>query len=276
MLEVLKRLLAPRAPAVTHVHAQVGAPLLACDGLPADALAPDAMLAAIQIDGDPGPGRVAAEAASPSAPRDAFVVPGGLGLPAIALVNVRDREASVELWTLDPPSGGGLPTFAQRRDLRAPAGEAGAGWQVSQVAPLPRLQCLVVLRHDDEPRTARVAVLDLASGALRVLGAAEPDPFEHVIVHVTAMRAGADGVLVRWHEGRVRLGRWGDVAGKSRLVLFTPGEPAGLEVLRLALDDGNVRAWAMQGNTLLLHAIDGRLQPGPRLFDWSLDLSRLL
>ena len=278
MFDALKRLLARAVPAPTHVHADVGAALRAHPALPDGLATGDATTPIVQVDGDPAPGRPVVEATSPTAPRDAFVAPGGLGLPAIALVNVREGEtARVELWTLAAPAHEGAPaTFAARRELRLPAAETGAGWQASQVAVLPRLQCLVALRHDDVPRTARVAVLDLASGALRLLGLAEPDPFEHAVVHVAALSAGADGVLVRWHEGRAKLGRWGDVALQDRVLLFTPRERDGLEVLRLGLDDGNVRGWGLQDTTLWLHAIDGRLRPRPRQFAWSLDLSRVL
>ena len=144
------------------------------------------------------------------------------------------------------------------------------------MASLPRLQCLVVLRHDAEPRTVRVAVLDIATGGLRELGIAEPDPFADGVGHVAALRAGTDAVLVRWHSGRVKLGRWGDVALEDHVVLFSPRERDGLEVLTLALDDGNIRGWAMQADTLWLKAIDGRLQPVPRVHVWSLDLARVL
>lgn len=277
MLDALRRLLAKPAAATTQVHPDVGAPLAAHAALPEGLAMSDATAPVVQIDGDPAPGRPVVESAPPTAPRDAFVVPGGLGLPAIALVNVREGgQARVALWTLDAPSHGGVSVFAQQRQVRLPAAEAIVGWQASQVVVLPRLQCLVVLRHDDVPRTARVAVLDLASGALRLLGVAEPDPFERTVVHVAALHAGADGVLVRWHAGRVPLGHWGDVAREDRIVLFTPSERDGLEVLRLALDDGNVRAWGLQDTTLWLHAIDGRLRPQPRLFTWSLDLFRVL
>ncbi len=276
MLKLLKRLLAPPAPRPSAVHPDAGAPLVGHDALPVDLHAEDAMAAPVQVDGDPAPGRPVAAASDATALRDAFLVPGGLGLPAVALVNLRDPRARVELWALDSERPGAGSAFARRLALALPPGHAPAGWQVSQVAPLPRLQALVALRRDGEPRTALVAVLDLASGRLRELGVAEPDPFADGPRHVAALRAGADAVLVRWHRGRVPLGRWGDVALEDDVLLFTPRERDGLPLLRLALDDGNIRGWAMRGTTLWLRAIDGRLQPAPRQWHWSLDLSRLL
>ena len=146
--------------------------------------------------------------------------------------------------------------------------------------PLPRLQCVVVLCRDDDPRTALVAVLDLATRRLRELGVAEPDPFtdgpDGRPVHLAALQAGPDAVLVRWHSGRVRLGQWDDVAQEDRVVLFTPRERDGLPVLTLALDDGNIRGWGLQGTTLWLHAIDGRPRPAPREYVWSLALGAVL
>jgi hypothetical protein len=258
------------------VHPDVGAPLIAHAALPDGLESEDAMMPPRQVDGDPAPGRPATDHPACNAPRDVFVVPGGLGLPALALVNVRDPQPRVELWALDAESPREVATFVARRELRFPAGHDPAGWQVVQAAGLPRLQCLVVLRHDAEPRTALLAVLDIASGVLRELGMAEPDPFAHGAVHGAALRAPDGAVLVRWHRGRVALGPWGDVAVADAVVFFSARERDGLPVLTLALDDGNIRAWGLLGDTLWMQAIDGRLRPSPRIHVWSLDLSAVL
>jgi hypothetical protein len=276
MIDFLKRPRHRAALRPTAVGGATGAVLVGHGTVPGDARCEDAMLVPLQIDGDPASGRPASAASAPANPRDAFVVPGGLGLPAIALVNRRDPQARVELWALDSPAPTTASVFARRRELRLPPGLAPIGWQVAQVAALPRLQCLAVLCHDADPRTALVGVIDLASGTLRALGHAEPDPFRHEPAHVAALRAGPDAVLARWHEGRIRLGHWGDVAAQARVLLFTPLERDGLEVLRLSLDDGNIRGWGTAGATLWLQAVDGRLRPVPRVRAWSLDLSRVL
>jgi hypothetical protein len=276
MLDLLKRLFARPSAQPTTVHRAVGAALVGHDEV-ADGLAADgALVASLQVDGDPAPGRPASAVAAADAPRDAFLVAGGLGLPALALVNVRDQQARVELWALDSSTPGANSTFERRLALRLPAGEPELGWQASQVVSLPRLQALVVLRHDDRPRTALVATLDLATGALRPLGVAEPDPFADDAGHVGTLRTAPDGVLIHWRSGRMPLGRWGDVALEDHVVLFTPRERDGLEVLTLALEDGNIRAWGMRGTTLWLHAIDGRPRPVPRVRAWSLDLARVI
>lgn len=281
MPDFLRRLLRrPEPPRATLVHPALGTALVGHEGWPGDLVAVDAIAPGLQVDGDPAPGRPVAAAADPQAPRDAFVAPAGLGLPALALVNVRDPRARVQLWELDAPSPAGGAVFARRVELEFPPGRQPDGWQVRQLAPLPRLQCVVALCHDDEPRTALVAVLDLATRRLRELGVAEPDPFadgpDGRPVHLAALQAGPDAVLVRWHCGRVRLGQWGDVAREDRVVLFTPRERDGLPVLTLALDDGNIRSWALGGTTLWLQAIDGRPRPAPREHVWSLALGAAL
>ncbi len=275
MLEIFKRLRSGRAAGPTTVAAALAAELVGQAAMPEDLRAESVLAAPHQTDGDPAPGRPVV-AVAPASPRDVFLVPGGLGLPAIALVNLRDPEPRIEGWTLDSSAPTDGSTFAQRRDLRWPTRLASGGWQVAQAVPLPRLQCLLVLRQEADPRTALVAVMTLADGRLRELGRAEPDPFEPDPVHVAALRASPDATIVRWHEGRVRLGRWGDVAAIGRVMLFTPLERDGLEVLRLSLDDGNIRGWGMAGSTLWLQAIDGRLHPLPRVCCWTLDLSRAL
>jgi hypothetical protein len=277
----LKRLLRrAEPPRATIVHPALGAALVGHDVWPGDLVAADAAVAAVQVDGDPAPGRPVADARAPQAPRDVFVAPAGLGLPGLALVNVRDPRARIQLWELDAPTPADGVAFARRVELAFPPGRGGVGWQVRQLVPLPRLQCAVALCHDDDPRTAWVAVLDLASRRLRELGVAEPDPFTDGpggrSIHVAALQAGPDAVLVRWHSGRLRLGRWGDVALEDRVVLFTPRERDGLAVLALALDDGNIRSWGLRGTTLWLHTIDGRLRPTPREHVWSLALDAVL
>jgi hypothetical protein len=281
MPDFLKRLLG-RAdpPRATVVHPALGTTLIGRERWPGGIVAADATVTALQVDGDPAPGRPVAEACDPRAPRDLFVAPAGLGLPALALVNVRDPQARVQLWELGSPTLAGGTVFARRVELEWPPGHEPTGWQVRQLAPLPRLQCVVALCRDDEPRTALVAVLDVATRRLRALGVAEPDPFadgpDGRPVHLAALPAGEDAVLVRWHCGRVRLGRWGDVAREDRVVLFTPRERDGLPVLTLALEDGNIRGWGLDGATLWLHAIDGRLRPAPREHVWSLGLDAVL
>jgi hypothetical protein len=44
-------------------------------------------------------------------------------------------------------------------------------------------------------------------------------------------------------------------------------------VLKLGLDDGNVRRWAMNGHTLWLDTVDLRTNA---TFVWSLDLSKVI
>lgn len=281
MPDFLRRLLRrAEPPRATNVHPSLGAALVGHEAWPDDVGALDAAVAPLQVDGDPAPGRPVAEARDPQAPRDVFVAPGGLGLPGVALVNMRDPQARVQLWELGAPSSAGVATFTRPLELGFPPGRDPAGWQVRRLVPLPRLQCVLALCHDDDPRTALVAVLDLATRRLRELGVAEPDPFadgpDGRPVHLAALQAGPDAVLVRWHSGRVRLGAWGDVAEEDRVVLFTPRERGGLPVLTLALDDGNIRGWGLHGTTLWLHAIDGRPRPTPREHVWSLALGAVL
>ena len=279
MLDFLKRFRRRCLPPTT-VHDLLGTSLVRRETWPDDLTGDQVEILPIQIDGDPTPARPATAAALPTSPRDAFLVPGGLGVPAFALVNIRDPVARMTMWALTSETVTPASTFAQPLAPAFPAGRSPAGWQVGQVLPLPRLQCLLALRHDDDSRTALVAVLDLANRRLRELGTGEPSPFangpEGQPVHIAALRASRDSTLVLWRSGHVPLGAWGDVARHDHVLLFTPSERDGLEVLTLALDDGNIRSWGMHGTTLWLETIDGRLRPSPRSFAWSLDLGALL
>ena len=60
----------------------------------------------------------------------------------------------------------------------------------------------------------------------------------------------------------------------DHVVLFSLRHPQGLEILKLNIDNGNVRAWAVQGKSLWLQTLDRRKKPVD--FSWSLDLSKVL
>jgi hypothetical protein len=86
--------------------------------------------------------------------------------------------------------------------------------------------------------------------------------------------ATADARLVKYRTGVIRLSAGNFAYQYEHVLLFSPRYPQGMAVLKLGIDDGNVRAWAMQGKTLWLQTHDKRKQP--KNFTWSLDLNRVL
>ena len=258
----------------TAVHSGVGAPLVSAAAFPAVVDPPprpafgEALCA--QVDGDPPAGVFVDGATAARAPRDVFVVPGGLGLAALAFVNrLRSDRLVVETWTLaaDAP-----PRFAEQRACEFGRGEVA----VREVVALPRLRNLVVLSHPGATPAVTLHLHDLERNRLRLVGPVEGDPFREPETFVATLPVAADAVLALHRTGRVDLGDWGHVALANHLVLYAPQQPEGVEILTLGLDDGNVSHWGMVGSTLWLQAIDGRLDPAPETFTWSLDLGALL
>jgi hypothetical protein len=270
------RLFSPRSGAAvrTVVHAAVGAPLVRAAAFPAAVDPPpgpafgEALYA--QVDGDPPEGVFVDGATAARAPRDVFVVPGGLGLAALAFVNrLRDDRLVVETWTLtaDTP-----PCFGERRACEFGPGEVA----VIEAVALPRLRNLVVLSHPGATPAVTLHLHDLERNRLRSIGPVEGDPFRAPETFVAALPVAPDAILALHRTGRVDLGDWGHVALANHLVLYAPQQPDGVEILTLGLDDGNVSHWGMVGSTLWLQAVDGRLDPAPESFTWSLDLGALL
>ncbi|PTT87296.1 hypothetical protein DBR42_11970, partial [Pelomonas sp. HMWF004] len=83
----------------------------------------------------------------------------------------------------------------------------------------------------------------------------------------------ANAALVLFHTDELRLKAEVYAKKYGHLMLFSDRFPQGLEVLKLGLDDGNVRRWAMNGKTLWLDTVDLRTNA---TFVWSLDLSKLI
>jgi len=227
----------------------------------------------VQVDGDP-PGAVFVAPGEPAQrPRDAFVVPGALGLPSLVFVNLRRGHACVELWEIDEAQ-----RFVRPRPAAFELGRGDPGdVAVVEALALPRLQALVVVRQERPRPQASLHRLDMATGRLLRIAEVEPDPFAHAPAPwLGVLQLAPDTVLVLHRTGRVPLGRWGDVARENHLVLYSPREPLGLPLLTLALDDGNVSHWGLDGSRLWLHSVDGRLRPQPKIFDWSIDLAAAL
>ena len=82
-----------------------------------------------------------------------------------------------------------------------------------------------------------------------------------------------NAALVLFHTEELRLKAEVYVRKYDHLMLFSDRFPQGLEVLKLGLDDGNVRRWAMNGPTLWLDTVDLRTN---KTFVWTLDLSQLI
>ena len=118
--------------------------------------------------------------------------------------------------------------------------------------------------------------VDSTTGHVRKYGLVEPDWAVGLPPHyLDSLQLSPEAVLVVYRTDRVRLAAERYVNRYDHLLLFSPRYPDGLEVARLGIDDGNLRAWRLVGSKLWLQTFDTR-GDAPREFAWSLDLARVL
>jgi len=81
-------------------------------------------------------------------------------------------------------------------------------------------------------------------------------------------------MLLLYHTKAIRITADNYAYENDHILLFSPHFPQGLEIVRLAIVDGNVRSWGMLGKTLWLQTVEKRKKS--QEFFWSLDLSKVL
>lgn len=260
----------------TTVSPDVGAPLKRETAFPRSFAASPAPawppLRNVSVDGPPPAGRLA-QVRAEHPPAEAFVVETP-GQPPLAVVNTYGDDRRSQLWELDPRD----PTrFASQRHVQFDAEQSKWIMYTSEtVLALPAGRVLIQLRYH-KPRTVDGLYLyDAAANRMRSLGEVEPDWSQGVpFRYVDSLQLKPDTLLVVHHTDKERLGPQRYVNHFDHLVLYSPRHPDGLEIVKLGLDDGNVRRWGLEGSRLWLQTADDR-GAAPVQHVWSLDLSRVL
>jgi hypothetical protein len=265
------------APAASRVAPEVGAVLVRASAFPAAA----GTAAAVAF-GDCGEAAVRGQ--PPAAAIVDRFVPGESvlgyrvgaqgGVPALVFFDVPGRQPRFEIWELGP---GAAPAFVKARPVQL--GEAQARWagfNLAATSCLPGGRLALAVHYADPGPKDALYLYDTAAQQFRLLGRIEPDASRLPLRYFDVLPAGADAALLRYGSDGVRVAAETYARGREHLLLFSPRHPQGLEVLDLALADGNVRRWGLVGKTLWLETEDIRARGKPNGFVWSLDLSRVL
>ena len=260
------------------VDAAVGAPLVRHAALPAAFTPPPAPAypPVRDLGGDalPPAGKLAPNP-SDGQPIRAYVAPASGAHPGVAIVNLYEPRRETQLWQMAPHDD---TRFGARRAAQfSPDQAKWVAFDAETVMTLPAGQVLIHLTYDKPVPTDGLFVYDIAADRLRLLAeGVTPDwsqglPFKFI----DALQVAPDAVLVLFHSYKQRLGPQRYVNRVDHLVLFSAAHPAGVPVLTLGIDDGNVRQWGLVGRTLWLNTSDDR-GAKPRDAIWSLDLAKLL
>lgn len=259
---------------VTAVAVEVGAPLQKQAAMPATLPAaaapshPECQL--VQLRGHAPDGKWASEAVSGET-QPVFLMPAAAGQPALAIL--ADTNARMQVWELssDKPA-----RFVKQRPVVLDADQAS--WLMYfpvAAACLPAQQLALAVGFTAPIMKEALFVYHRASNQFRRVEVIEPEmsgppPYSSF----ETLSATPDARLVKYRTGVIRLGAGNYAYQHEHILLFSSRYPQGMEVLKLAIDDGNVRAWAMQGKSLWLQTHDKRKQA--KNFTWSLDLSKVL
>lgn len=201
-----------------------------------------------------------------------FLVAAQGSRPPLALVNRLTDRPAFEIWQMQPARE---ETFARQLPFAlAPEQASWHSFTLDDAACLPGDQMLLGVSYRAPVPRQSLFLYDLAGHRFKSLGPAELDtshglPFRIFETWPVATHA----ALVLFHTDQQRLKAEVYANQYDHLVLFSDRHPQGLQVLKLGLDDGNVRRWAMHGKTLWLDTVDLRTNA---TFVWSLDLSRVI
>jgi hypothetical protein len=200
-----------------------------------------------------------------------FIVPAGASEPALAILG--DSKARMQVWELssDKPA-----RFVKQRPVTLDANQ-GSWLMYFPVAAscLPGQQVALSVSHTAPIMKEALYIYSRAGNQFRRIGIIEPEmsgppPFSSF----ETLAAAPDARLVLYRTGVIRLNAGNYAYQYDHILLFSARHPQGIEIVKLGIDGGNVRTWAMQGKTLWLQTHDKRQQP--KDFSWSLDLSRVL
>ena len=201
-----------------------------------------------------------------------FLVAANGSRPPLALVNRLTDKPAFEIWQMQP---GNAQAFDKPLPFSlAPEQATWHSYVLADAACLPGDQMLLGVSHRAPTPRQSLFLYDLGAQRFKSLGLIAPDtskgpPFRLFETWPVA----ANAALVLFHTEELRLKAEVYARKFGHLVLFSDRFPQGLEVLKLGLDDGNVRRWAMTGSTLWLDTVDLRTNS---TFVWSLDLSQVI
>lgn len=201
-----------------------------------------------------------------------FLVAANGSRPPLALVNRMTDKPSFEIWQMQ---AGNEQAFAKQQPFTlGPEQAAWHSFTLDDAACLPGDQMLLGVSYRAPAPRQALFLYDLAGQRFKSLGPVELDTSKGVPFRIfETWPVAANAALVLFHTDQLRLKAEVYANKYDHLVLFSDRHPQGLEVLKLGLDDGNVRRWAMNGKTLWLDAVDLRTNA---TFVWSLDLSKLI
>lgn len=254
---------APEVGSALHAQ-QTGPSTLATIGVPNES---DCRV--LQLRGQPPDGAWSDQAVAGET-RPVFFVPAEHGQPALAMVS--DPKARMHIWELSQDAP---PRFIRERPVAL--GPDQASWLMYfpvAMACLPGDRVAIAVSYTAPAMKEALYIYSHTTNEFRRIDTIEPEmsgppPFSSF----ETLSAATSAKLVNFRTGAIRLGSGNYVYRHNHILLFSARFPNGLEVVKLGVDDGNLRQWAMVEKTLWLRTHDKRKSAAEKI--WSLDLSKV-
>jgi hypothetical protein len=198
----------------------------------------------------------------------AFVV-RGYGDGALAFINSPDGRFNI--WTLNPDNLEAGQEISVGRFH--PQQDAWTRYYIADIACLPNNRLLIAVGYRDPRPKAVLLLYDITASSLKLIADAEPDTQGRQYYDYAPLSGNA--AIAIYYTGMRRQAAEIYFNDYNHMLLFTPAHPDGLEILKMGIDDGNIRAWSVVDRVLYLKTVDERNQQRKEGY-WSLDLSRVL
>jgi hypothetical protein len=251
------------------VHADVGAPLTRETSFPSTpGLSLEPVAASVtrySLDGVP-PNVTLGPHSGDNSDSAAYVAAATPKLPALAVLKL-NTGGRTELWEL-----GAKNELVREVKVRFdPAQDSWTNYFPQDVATLPGGLLLIGMYYRVPRVEEGLFLYDRAAGTIERLV-----PFATMGRFFNIVRPSADTAVVVYATKVTRLGMEQYYFAPTRVVLFSPRHPRGLNVLELAPKDGSVDRWTVIGRKLWIESTDNRGRGTPARFVWSLDLAKVL
>jgi hypothetical protein len=211
----------------------------------------------------------------PGETRHVFRLPSTGATPSLAILSSRDarQQKQVQVWELSAEKPARF--VRQRQIVLGPEQSPSAYSFPEAVVCLPGQQAALAVGFENpSPRNA-LFIYDTANNRFRHVDLIEPEYSNAPpLTFFESMSPTPKTLLLLYHTKAIRVAADNYAYENDHILLFSRYFPQGLEIVRLAIADGNVHSWGMLGKTLWLQTADKRKKS--QEFIWTLDLSRVL
>lgn len=195
------------------------------------------------------------------------------GGKSVGLINNQD-DGRFDVWELDH-SNEFKPTKIRPYDSLDVRSDSWIAYSVVDIACLSDQRLLVAVNYYDPRSKIALYIYDASQNTFSLFSEAEPHA-QDLDRYFEQLEIDKGHKMIVYYSDTKRQSAEIYHNYYNNLVLFSERYPTGLELLKLGIDDGNIKNWQVVGNQLYIHAVDNRNNNSPKTYYWSLDISKVL